>query len=88
MTRDRVYVVHILECIARIEEYTQTGKGDFDTDARTQNAVVHNLQVLAEPARRLSEAITIQHPSVDWRSIIAFRNVAVHDYLGIDLNQI
>ena len=25
---------------------------------------------------------------MDWRGIGAFRNVAVHDYLGIDLDQI
>jgi uncharacterized protein with HEPN domain len=29
-----------------------------------------------------------QHPEADWRAIIAFRNVVVHDYLGTDLNQI
>jgi len=29
-----------------------------------------------------------QYPEVDFRTIIAFRNVVVHDYLGIDLNQI
>ncbi|GAH40255.1 unnamed protein product, partial [marine sediment metagenome] len=27
-------------------------------------------------------------PEADWRAIIAFRNVVVHDYLGTDLNQI
>jgi uncharacterized protein with HEPN domain len=25
---------------------------------------------------------------VGWRSVVAFRNVVVHDYLGIDLKQI
>lgn len=25
-------------------------------------------------------------PSVEWRSIAGFRNVMVHDYLGIDLD--
>jgi len=24
---------------------------------------------------------------VDWRSIAAFRNVVVHDYLGVDFDQ-
>jgi len=28
-----------------------------------------------------------QHPEADFRTIIAFRNVVVHDYLGTDLNQ-
>ena len=29
-----------------------------------------------------------QHPEVDWTSIAAFRNVVVHDYLGIDLPRV
>lgn len=27
-------------------------------------------------------------PAVDWRLLVAFRNVVVHDYLGVDLVQI
>jgi uncharacterized protein with HEPN domain len=29
-----------------------------------------------------------QHPEIDWRTIAAFRNVVVHDYLGVDLDRI
>ena len=88
MNRDRIYIVHILECIARIEEYTQEGKSEFETDTRTQDAVVRNLQVLSESKLRISEPIRAKYPGVDWRGIAAVRNVAVHDYLGIDASQI
>ena len=88
MNRDRIYIVHILECIARIEEYTQTGKSDFETDTRTQDAVVRNLHVLSESVRRISESVRARFPGVDWSGIGAFRNVVVHDYLGIDVSQI
>lgn len=84
----RIYVVHILECIARIEEYIQAGKGEFETDTRTQDAVVRNLQVLSQSILRISEPIRVRYPAVDWRGIAAFRNVVVHDYLGLDLHQI
>jgi uncharacterized protein with HEPN domain len=30
----------------------------------------------------------IRRPAVDWRLLAAFRNVLVHDYLGVDLEQI
>jgi uncharacterized protein with HEPN domain len=85
---DRVYLVHILECIARIELYTVGGRDLFITDIKTQDAVLRNLQTLAESVRRLSAPMKEARSEVDWRSIEAFRNVAVHDYLGIDLNQI
>ena len=48
-----------------------------------QDAVIRNLQVLGESARRLSEETKARRPEVDWRGIIGFRNVMVHDYLDI-----
>ena len=88
MKDDRLYLIHIKECIDSIGLYTKPGKEAFFADKKTQDAVLRNLQTLAESTRRLSDAIKTQHPDVDWRSIAGFRNVAVHDYLGIDLNQV
>jgi uncharacterized protein with HEPN domain len=85
---DRLYLIHITECIARIEEYTAGGSDAFFGDRKTQDAVVRNLQTLAESTTRLSEAVKLSRPDVDWRAIAGFRNVAVHDYLGIDAKRI
>ena len=32
MKHDRLYLVHISECIARIEQYTQGGEAEFFRD--------------------------------------------------------
>jgi len=85
MKDDRLYLVHILECIDRIERYTAEGKKAFMADERTQDAVLRNLQVLSESTQRLSADLKADHPEVDWRGISGFRNVLVHDYLGINL---
>jgi uncharacterized protein with HEPN domain len=39
-------------------------------------------------SQRLSEILKARHPEIDWRRIAAFRNVLVHDYLGIDLGRV
>jgi uncharacterized protein with HEPN domain len=85
---DRLYLVHIQECIARIELYTAEGKVAFMADTRTQDAVLRNLHTLAESSQRISDTLKVTQPDMDWRAIAAFRSVVVHDYLGIDLNQI
>jgi uncharacterized protein with HEPN domain len=85
MKDDRLYLVHILECIDRIERYTAEGKKAFMVDERTQDAVLRNLQVLSESTQRLSADLKAAHPEVDWRGISGFRNVLVRDYLGIHL---
>ena len=87
MRDDSVYLVHVGECIARVEEYTRDGRAAFFADRRTQDAVLRNLHTLAESTQRVSEALKARHPEVDWRGIAGFRNVLVHDYLGVDLQQ-
>lgn len=88
MSNDTLYLTHILECIEKIEEYTREGKDFFEQDSKTQDAVLRNLQILSESSMRVSEELQMKYPSVAWREMHAFRNVVVHDYLGLELNQI
>ena len=49
---------------------------------------MHNLRTLAESTKRLSARAKGQRPEVDWKAIAGLRNVLVHDYLGLDLDEI
>ena len=53
-----------------------------------QDVVIRNLQVLAESSQRLSEQIKQTRPEIDWHKISGFRNILVHDYLGIDMERV
>jgi uncharacterized protein with HEPN domain len=88
MKDDHLYLINIQESIERIEEYTQDGKDAFLDDKKTQDAVLRNLHTLAESSQRISNKLKEQSAQVDWRTLSAFRNVVVHDYLGISLEQI
>lgn len=88
MKDDRVYLGHILRCIARIEEYTVEGRDKFFASHLVQDGVVRNLQTLAESSRRLNEGVKALHPGVNWKGLAGFRNVLVHDYLGVDLEYV
>lgn len=88
MKDDRVYLLHILECIRRIEEDTADGKDAFLASHTLQDAVLRNLQTMAESTQRLSETAKARHPEIEWARVAAFRNVLVHDYLGIDVERI
>lgn len=43
---------------------------------------------MSEAAQRLSETIKASQPHIPWRQISAFRNVVVHNYLGLDIDQV
>lgn len=80
-----VYVDHRLDCIDRINEYAPAESG-FRESILIQDAVLRNLQVLAESSQRLPDSLKERYPEVPWRSISGFRNILVHDYLGVDLD--
>ena len=88
MKDDRLYLIHIREAIEWIEEYTKDGAEAFLEDHKTQDAVLRNLHTLAESAQRISSDLKAKYTQIDWRILSAFRNVVVHDYLGISLNRI
>jgi uncharacterized protein with HEPN domain len=85
---DRLYVIHIGECLARIVQYVTGGRETFVHSTLIQDAVLRNLQTIGQSVSRLSETWREAHPEIDWRSIIGLRNVLVHDYLGINLERI
>jgi len=88
MKDDTVYLRHVQECIRRIEENVTEGRDRFMASHTLQDAVLRNLQTIAESTQRLSEDLKAAHPEIEWRRIAAFRNVLVHDYLGIDMERV
>ena len=82
-----VYIVHMLNSIRRIDEYIES-QNQFYNSHLIQDAVIRNLQVMAESSQRLSAEIKKKHSVIPWDDISGFRNILVHDYLGIDLDVI
>ena len=54
MKDEFVYLQHILDCIGRIEEYTQEGRQAFLNQPLIQDAVMRNLEVIGEAASNVS----------------------------------
>ena len=67
MKDEAVYLQHILECVARIEEYTKAGRTEFAASTLIQDGVIRNLQTLGQPVLKLSEPLKAAHPEVDWK---------------------
>lgn len=88
MKDDRLYAHHIADCIRRIEENTISGREAFEASHTLQDAVLRNLQTLAESTQRLSDPLKATYPEIEWQRIAAFRNVLLHNYLGVDMNLI
>ena len=89
MKDDQLYLIHISECIERIEAYVSgIDKRAFMASSLVQDAVIRNLQIMAESTRRVSDRLKEAQPKIDWHKIAGFRNILVHDYLGVDTERV
>jgi len=87
--RLRDYLEHMLAAIERIAAFTSdVDKAAFLGDAKTQDAVIRNLEIIGEAAhsvlRRHAEFAEL-HPEIPWRLSYEMRNSVSHGYFDVDL---
>lgn len=88
MKDDRLYVHHMLERCQRITRFIAVGREAFVGSEVLQDAVIRNVEVIGEAAKRVSPATRNQLPHLDWKAICGMRDILIHDYIGVDLDEV
>ena len=88
MKDDRVSLRSILESIGKIERYTHGGRSAFLESDLIQDAVIRQFQVIGEAVKELSPGTRSSKPEVPWKLVAGFRDVLIHNYLGIDIAEV
>ena len=88
MKDDRVYLLHIRDCLERIAHYTLDGRDAFFADTKTQDAVIRNFEVIGEAVKNLSQTYKNAHPDVPWKRIAGLRDLLIHRYFGVKLDTV
>ena len=87
MPRDyKIYLEDMREAGDKIRRYAAGHSlNSFSADEKTVDAVVRNLEILGEAAKRIPEDVRLANPQVDWYRISGLRDILIHQYFGIDL---
>jgi uncharacterized protein with HEPN domain len=82
----RVYIHDILECIHKIEEYTNTVRDtEFYDSTQVQDAVLRRLEIIGEAVKHIPQDFRNRYPDVPWREIAGIRDVLAHEYFGVNV---
>jgi uncharacterized protein with HEPN domain len=85
MRSDELYLVDILDACNAIGEFiAQVSPVQFEGNDLVRSAVLQKLIMIGEAARRVSQELRDRHADVPWPDIVAFRNIAVHEYFSVD----
>jgi uncharacterized protein with HEPN domain len=56
----------------------------FVADDRTRDAVIRNIEIIGEAAKKLPDEVIAKAPAVPWRKVRGMRDVVAHGYFGLD----
>ncbi len=87
MSRDEANLLDIVAAARLCREFVQgMDREAFLEDVKTRSAVLHQLLVLGEATKRLSDGFRAAHPEIPWRAISGMRDRLIHAYDAVDLD--
>jgi len=90
MKKDPLTLVQdILECIDRIEHYFKgVSMGAFLEEFQLQDAVIRRIEIMGEASKNIPQAVRNRYPQVEWKAMVATRNILVHAYDEVRLEAV
>ncbi len=84
-----LYLKEIIEAIGQIEDFvTDKTKENCVADTKTISAVLWKLVTIGEAIGQLPVELRNKHKTIPWQEIKDFRNVVIHKYHEIDVDEL
>jgi uncharacterized protein with HEPN domain len=89
MLRDDAVALDVLRAARLASEFVGgLDRTAFEDDLKTQSAVLHQLLLIGEAVKRLSEEYRSRHPQIPWKQMAGMRDVLIHQYDDVDLDEV
>lgn len=82
-------IVHIKECVENILESTKhMSKDSFGKNIVLQAAITRWIEIIGEAAKYVPDEIINTHPEIPWKEMAGMRDIVVHDYDDVNVDEI
>ena len=89
MRREELYLSDIVEAADHIAGFIAgLDSSSFDASVLIRSAVAQKLAIIGEAAAHVPDELKERFQQIPWRRIVAFRNILVHSYFGIDWSEV
>jgi uncharacterized protein with HEPN domain len=78
----------VMTAIEHVETEAAHGRAAFDSDPKIQVWMVYHVQLIGEAVRSVSDELKALDPSTPWAQIVGMRHILVHNYFGVDLDEV
>lgn len=87
--RDLAALLDIVAAAARIRRFlSDVNREEFANDEKTQSAVLHQLLIVGEAAKRLSRSARASLSEVPWKQVTGMRDHLIHAYDAVDIEEV
>ena len=87
--RDEGYLIDIHRAARLVESFMDgINQEAFEGDIMRQSAVIHQLLIVGEATKRLSDEFRDAHSEVAWNRMAGMRDVLIHGYERVDLDEV
>lgn len=90
LERDKANLLAIQDSCHKIFRFTSDlmDADAFFADQESFDAVLMNFMLIGEAVSKLSENLKSVNTRVPWSKIKGFRNIAAHEYFGVDAEEV
>ena len=81
-----LFIQDVSDAIDKINRYISdlTDEKELKNDRKTYDAVMMNFVIIGEAVKNIYDEAQKNYPDVEWKEIMAMRNLLVHEYWGIN----
>jgi uncharacterized protein with HEPN domain len=88
VTRDAVYLRHVLDAVDKVANYTAVGRERFLEESMRHDAVIRQLEIIGEAVKGISPELRARNPEIPWQRLAGLRDVLIHRYARVDLDTV